>query len=109
MNSAHVLRSMVSGVLLTTAGALSAFAEGTFDIPAGAHFNPQKLERIGEFFNNEVATGKIPGAILLIQQHGKPVYHEFFGVRDVATKKPMTDNTIFRLFSMTKPITSLRR
>jgi CubicO group peptidase (beta-lactamase class C family) len=43
----------------------------------------------------------------VIQQHGKPVYHEFFGVRDVATKLPMTDDTIFRLFSMTKPITSV--
>ena len=85
----------------------SAHAEGTFDIPAGAHFNPQKLDKIGEFFKNEVATGKIPGAILLIQQHGKPVYHEFFGVRDPATKLPMTDDTIFRLFSMTKPITSV--
>ena len=59
------------------------------------------------FSANEIATGKISGAILLIQQHGKPVYHEFFGVRDVATKLPMTDDTIFRLFSMTKPITSV--
>src|SRR4029079_3789892 len=42
-----------------------------------------------------------------IQQHGKPVYHEFFGVRDVATKLPMTDDTIFRIFSLTKPITSV--
>jgi len=32
-----------------------------------------KLERITEFFNNEVATGKLPGAVVLIQQHGKPV------------------------------------
>ena len=62
---------------------------------------------IGEFFRDEIANGKIPGAILLIQQHGKPVYHEFFGVRDVATKLPMTDDTIFRLYSMTKPITSV--
>ncbi len=85
----------------------SARAEGTFDIPAGAHFNPQKLAKIGEFFRNEVATGKIPGAILLIEQHGKPVYHESFGVRDPATKLPMTDDTIFRIFSMTKPITSV--
>jgi CubicO group peptidase (beta-lactamase class C family) len=92
---------------LTIAGAHSALAEGTFDIPAGAHFNPQKLEKIGEFFRNEVSTGKIAGAILAIQQHGKPVYHEFFGVRDVATKLPMTDDTIFRLYSMSKPVTSV--
>ena len=62
--------------------------------------------KVGEFFRNEIATGKIPGAIVLIQQHGKPVYHEFFGVQDVVTKQPMTDQTIFRLFSMTKAITA---
>jgi CubicO group peptidase (beta-lactamase class C family) len=107
MNSAHVLRSLVSAALLTMATALSASAEGTFDIPAGAHFNPQKLERVGDYFREQIATGKIPGAILLIQQHGKPVYHEFFGVQDVVSKQPMTDQTIFRLFSMTKAITSV--
>jgi CubicO group peptidase (beta-lactamase class C family) len=84
-----------------------ASAEGAFDLPAGAHFNPQKLERIGEFFRNEIADGKIPGAIVLIQQHGKPVYFEKFGVRDVATELPMTDDTIFTVYSMSKPITSV--
>jgi CubicO group peptidase (beta-lactamase class C family) len=102
-----MLRSLVSATLLTMATALSASAEGTFDIPAGAHFNPQKLERVGDYFREQIATGKIPGAILLIQQHGKPVYHEFFGVQDVVSKQPMTDQTIFRLFSMTKAITSV--
>ena len=82
-------------------------SEGSFDIPAGAHFNPDKLARVTEFFKNEVATGKIPGAIVLIQQHGKPVYHEFFGVQDIVSKAPMTDQTIFRLFSMTKAITAV--
>jgi CubicO group peptidase (beta-lactamase class C family) len=106
MNFCHILRALAASTLLALAAPL-AHAEGTFDIPAGAHFNPQKLEKIGEFFKNEVATGKIPGAILLIQQHGKPVYHEFFGVRDPATKEPMTDDTIFRIFSMSKPITSV--
>jgi CubicO group peptidase (beta-lactamase class C family) len=107
MRSGHVLRSLACGVLLAIAATSSAGAEGTFDIPPGAHFNPQKLERLGDYLRDQVAQGKIPGAILLIEQHGKPVYHEFFGVRDVATKLPMTDDTIFRLFSMTKPITSV--
>src|SRR5437667_903264 len=66
-----------------------------------------KLERITEFFNNEVASGKLPGAVVLIQQHGKPVYLKCFGVRDVATRLPMTADTIFALHSMTKPITSV--
>ena len=107
MNSLYLLRRLFGAALLTIAVAPSVYAEGTFDIPPGAHFNPQKLERVGDYLRDQAATGKIPGAILLIQQHGKPVYHEFFGVRDVATKLPMTDDTIFRLFSMSKPITSV--
>jgi CubicO group peptidase (beta-lactamase class C family) len=106
MNSQQMLRALTSGALILAA-IPSAQAEGTFDIPAGAHFNQDKLAKLGEFFGNEVATGKIAGAIVLIQQHGKPVYHESFGVQDVVTKAPITDKTIFRLFSMTKAITSV--
>ena len=101
------LRWLACSLLLTATMALPARAEGSYEIPAGAHFNPQKLAKVGDYLREEIAGGKIPGAVLLIQQHGKPVYHEFFGVRDVATKEPMTDDTIFRLFSMTKPITSV--
>jgi CubicO group peptidase (beta-lactamase class C family) len=68
--------------------------------------SPDRLERITEFFNNEVATGKLPGAVVLIQQHGKPLYLKYFGVRDVATNVAMSADTIFALHSMTKPITS---
>lgn len=96
-----------AAVLLGAASIAPALAEGTFDLPAGARFNPQKLERIGEFFRKEVADGKIPGAIVLIQQHGKPVYYEKFGMRDVTTEQPMTDDTIFTVFSMSKPVTSV--
>jgi CubicO group peptidase (beta-lactamase class C family) len=108
MNPGFALRYLVGAALLAGAASTSpALAEGSFDIRAGAHFNPQKLERIGEFFRNEIATGKIPGAIVLIQQHGKPVYFEKFGVRDVATQLPMTDDTIFTVYSMSKPVTSV--
>jgi CubicO group peptidase (beta-lactamase class C family) len=72
------------------------------DVPSA-----DKLERITEFFNNEIAAGNLPGAVVLIQQHGKPVYLKCFGVRDVVTNLPMTPDTIFALHSMTKPITSL--
>ncbi len=107
MNSRRAMRSLISGVLLTIAAIPLASAEGSFDLPAGAHFSLQKLQRVGEYLRDQIAHDKIPGAALLIQQHDKPVYHEFFGVRDVATRLPMTDDTIFRLHSMTKPITSV--
>ena len=103
----HQLQAFSCGILLAAVVALPALAEGTYNIPAGAHFNPQKLEKLGDYLRDQIANGKIPGAIVLIQQHGKPVYHEFFGVQDVVSKQPMTDQTIFRLFSMTKAITNV--
>ncbi|MCK1641055.1 beta-lactamase family protein [Bradyrhizobium sp. 157] len=106
MNLRQMLRALACGALIL-AVAPEVRAEGTFDIPAGARFNKDKLAKITEFFGNEVATGKIAGANVLIQQHGKPVYHETFGVQDVESKEPITDKTIFRLFSMTKAITSV--
>ncbi|TQF31051.1 serine hydrolase domain-containing protein [Bradyrhizobium sp. UNPA324] len=65
------------------------------------------LAKVSDFIRNEVTTGKIPGAVLLLQQHGKPVYYANFGVRDVATELSMSADTIFRLYSMSKPITSV--
>jgi len=70
-------------------------------------FSADGLAKVSDYVRNEVAAGKIPGAILLIQQHGKPVFSENFGVRDIATELSMSGDTIFRLYSMSKPITSV--
>jgi CubicO group peptidase (beta-lactamase class C family) len=75
--------------------------------PAVRSFSFEGLARISDYIRNEITSGKIPGAILLIQQHGKPVYFEKFGVRDVATQLSMSADTIFRLYSMSKPIASV--
>jgi CubicO group peptidase (beta-lactamase class C family) len=80
-------------------------AESPPSVPAAV--SRAKLARVGDYIRNEIATGKIPGAVVLIQQHGSPVYFESFGVRDVESKLPMTADTIFRLYSMSKPITSV--
>src|SRR5216683_6606092 len=94
--------------------AVAAFVAAGNGMPARVHAEPvaaapstAKLERLSGFFENEVTTGKLAGAIVLIQQHGLPVYFKCFGVQDVATKQPMTPDTIFALHSMTKPITNL--
>ena len=75
--------------------------------PLAPTFSRAALDRIGDYIRNEVATGKIPGAILLIQQHGKPVYFKCFGVRDPETGQPMTPDTIFQIYSMSKAVTSV--
>jgi CubicO group peptidase (beta-lactamase class C family) len=104
-----VCRRGVAAALLILAVAAArpnaAGAETPSAVPSG--FSRAKLERVGDYIRNEIATGKIPGAIVLIQQHGRPVYLENFGVRDVESKRPMSADTIFRLYSMTKPITSV--
>jgi CubicO group peptidase (beta-lactamase class C family) len=74
---------------------------------AGRQLDPRQLTRVSDYLNGRVAAGRIPGAILLIQQHGKPVLYEKFGLRDVKMAQPMTDDTIFRLYSMSKPVTSV--
>jgi CubicO group peptidase (beta-lactamase class C family) len=76
-------------------------------LPASSSFSPGRLAHVGDYLRNEIATGKIPGAVLLIQQHGRPVCFESFGMRDVEGKRPMTPDSIFRLYSMSKPITSV--
>ncbi len=95
------MRRLAAALLLLVAAAGSARAEQP------RQFSAEGLAKVSDYIRNEVATGKIPGAILLIQQHGKPVYSENFGVRDIATELSMSADTIFRLYSMSKPITSV--
>jgi CubicO group peptidase (beta-lactamase class C family) len=101
-----VRRFLVAAALALLFGA----ADGVRAEPPSAaprSFSTAGLGRVSDYIRNEVATGKVPGAILLIQQHRKPVYFENFGVRDVATEFSMSADTIFRLYSMSKPITSV--
>jgi CubicO group peptidase (beta-lactamase class C family) len=76
-------------------------------LPASSSFSSDRLALVGDYLRNEIATGKIPGAVILIQQHGLPVYFKSFGMRDVESERLMTPDSIFRLYSMSKAITSV--
>lgn len=85
-----------------------AFAEGpAVAKPQEAGFSAAGLARIDAYIKNEIAGNKIPGAVMMIQRNGKTAYYRSFGVRDPGTKEPMTPNTIFRIYSMSKPITTV--
>ena len=99
--------AVVALALLGTVGSAPVSARAEAPLAVASGFSQEKLKRVGDYVRNEVTTGKIPGAVVLIQQHGRPVFFESFGVRDVATKAPMTEDTIFRLYSMSKPVTSV--
>ena len=98
--------------LAATAGTLSlAFplSAATIELgpPPGAMLSLEKLSSIDDFINAEIDSGKIPGAIVLIQRHGQPVYFKTFGKRDVGAGTPMTADAIFPIHSVTKTITSV--
>ncbi len=89
------------------AAAIVGLAHAEPPVTSARHFNSQALQRVDDYFRHEVATAKIPGAVVLIQQHGQPVFLKSFGMRNAASAAPMTLDTIFRLYSMSKPITSV--
>src|SRR5687767_2501226 len=98
---------VAAGFALLFVGGLPHESRAEPKVPDAPTFSRAALERIGDDVRKEVATGKIPGAVLLIQQHGKPVYLESFGVRDPASSQPMTPDTIFQIYSMSKAVTSV--
>lgn len=95
--------ALLAAIQLATARAETA----AFGPPPGADLKLEKLEAIESFVNGEVAAGRIPGAIVLIQQHGRRVYFKCFGKRDVDAGTPMTEDAIFPIHSVTKTITSV--
>ena len=66
-----------------------------------------RLERLTQLFKTDTDAKRLPGAVVMIARHGKVAYQEAFGVRDPATGAPMRMDSIFRIYSMTKPITGV--
>ena len=76
--------------------------------PNSAGFCDHRLERISEHLEqNYINTGKIPGCQVLIGRRGHVAYFRSFGFADKEREVAVRDDTIFRIYSMTKPITSI--
>ena len=93
------------------AGAFAASAAFAQPLPTAAPesvgLSSEKLARLTEVIKSKIAEGRYPGAVALVARKGKIAYFEALGVRDTATGAPMTKDAIFRLYSMTKPFTSV--
>jgi CubicO group peptidase (beta-lactamase class C family) len=105
MTRISIILPVLLGTILSSASALAAGA--AFGPPPGAKLSAEKLASIDGFINGEVEAGRIPGAIVLIQQHGQTVYFKCFGKRDADSGAPMTPDAIFPIHSVTKTITSV--
>jgi CubicO group peptidase (beta-lactamase class C family) len=66
-----------------------------------------KSKEVETYIQNQIAEKKIAGAVVLIQKEGKILLHKSFGKQDIEDKIQMDTSSIFRIYSMTKPLTSL--
>lgn len=65
--------------------------------PEDAGFSSDRMRRIGRYFQAEVDTKAIPGAVVLVARDGKLVYEEAFGFQDHEKSLPMKSTAIFRI------------
>lgn len=77
------------------------------DDSAAAGMNLSVLDRLQSTLTGWVDAGRIPGAVLMVERHGVPVLLEALGWQDTVRGTPMRVDSIFRIYSMTKPIVSV--
>lgn len=75
--------------------------------PEAAGLSSSRLERIGELMDRYVDEGRIAGVITLVVRRGRIAHLERFGCMDLDTREPMREDAIFRIYSMTKIVTSV--
>jgi CubicO group peptidase (beta-lactamase class C family) len=69
--------------------------------------DPQRLQRIDTFLARYVEDGRLPGWLLTVSRHGRLAHVARCGSRDLEAGLPVTDDTVWRIYSMTKPVTSV--
>lgn len=71
--------------------------------PEEVGMSSARLERITQVFSKDIEAGKLPGVVIMVAREGKLVYSQSLGYRDKAAGAKMTEDAIFRAYSMTKP------
>jgi CubicO group peptidase (beta-lactamase class C family) len=82
-------------------------AASTNATPESVGFSSERLKRLHASMHKEVDEGRLPGVVTLLARHGKVVDVDVYGKKDLASGAPMTQDTIFRIFSMTKTLTGV--
>lgn len=75
--------------------------------PAALGMSADRLARLGPWMEGYVASGKLAGCMTLVARHGEIAYFDWRGQADEASGRAMAADDIFRIYSMTKPITSV--
>jgi CubicO group peptidase (beta-lactamase class C family) len=103
------LLRVVAAAALAVCTSLPAVAQGIpkAQSPEEVGFVASRLKRLSDRIEEGVRNNELPGAVVLIARNGRIAMFESFGYRDKEAKVPMTNDTIFRIASMTKPIVSV--
>src|SRR5512140_3787142 len=75
--------------------------------PEAAGFDPARLAGVATMLQDLVARHRLPGAVTLVMRRGRLAAFDALGVQDPATGAPLRRDSIFRIYSMTKPIVSV--
>jgi CubicO group peptidase (beta-lactamase class C family) len=75
--------------------------------PEDVGMSGERLQRIQQYLQRRIDAGEMTGASAVVLRKGKVVYQTYQGVMDLESKKPVTADTMFRIASMTKPVTSI--
>src|SRR6266851_2345051 len=100
------VRALPCAILLSVAPCLVA-ASLPKSSPEEVGLSADRLKRVHALVERYIDKGEIAGAVSLVARRGRVAHFEAQGVMDLDTKKPMRTDVIFRLASMTKPVTSL--
>src|SRR5262252_7584300 len=87
--------------------ALRPAADTAIAKPEDVGLSSERLARITEMMKRHIAAGEVSGGVTLVARHGRIAHFEATGVTDIETKKPMTKEAVFRIASMTKPVTGV--
>lgn len=88
--------------------AAQAFAQALPEAePDTVGMSAERLDRIGQVFQAEIDEGELPGAVIMVARDGQLVYSAALGEMDPEANTPMTEDAIFRIYSMTKPLVSV--
>jgi len=99
---------LIAALVLATNFSVPALTQGLPKVaPDEVGFSAQRLKRLSGAFQSDVDKGVIPGAVVLVARDGKVAFFEAFGFQDREKRIPMKLDSIFRIASMTKPITSV--
>lgn len=105
----HLPGNTVRTLLFATSIVVTSTAIAQIQVvdPSSIGLNPSKLQDIRNGLKKDIDEGKVPGAVMLIASKGKVGFFEAVGHQTPAKKTPMNSKTIFRIYSMTKPIVSV--